>query len=503
VSDPNDTDDQSDEVAADAPEARKVPPARPPGRLLRRVSIGLLSLLLVVLVAVVAVLPGLVAEREAERQAEAKRSAPVPAPAPAPAPPPEDAQRLARDKRDAENKLGIVLRVQTELEAEGVVVWGGEDYAAALDTLAAGDVELQAGRFAAAAGHYVSVAAQLDALRASMPARLAAALEDAQAALAANDGPRARDGFAVALAIESHNTQAQQGMLRARVLEDVIALIGAGSELEARDELDAARDKYASALGLDPRSRPARAAHEAVAEKIRDRDFQAAMSVALTALEANDFAAARAALGRADAIRPGMPEVADTRLRLQLAVQRARIDSHRRAARALERDERWLQASERYAAVLAIDATAAFARAGRERSLAKARIHNELDAYLGAPGRLRAAGPRDKARRLLVAAGDPDGKVEPKLAAKVAQLGKIIENAETPMSVRLLSDNRTDVAVYKVGRFGRFSSRELQLLPGNYVAVGTRAGYRDVRVEFTLTPGQEPADVTVLCQEKI
>jgi len=502
VSDPNDTDDQSDGVHADAPETREVPSARPPGTLLRRVTIGLLCLLLVVLVAVVAVLPSLVAEREAERQAEAKKPASTPV-VPAPAPPPQDALRLAREKRDAENKLGIVLRVQTELEAEGVAVWGGEEYAAALDILATGDVELQVGRFAAAAGHYVSVAAQLDALRASMPARLAAALEDAQAALADNDGPRARDRFALALAVEPHNEQAQQGMLRARVLEDVIALIGAGSELEARGELDAARDEYASALGLDPRSRQARAAHEAVGEKIRDRDFQAAMSVALAALEADDFAAARAALGRADVIRPGTPEVADTRVRLQLAVQRARIDNHRAAARALERDERWQQASERYAAVLAIDASAAFARTGRERSLARARIHNELDAYLGAPGRLHAPGPRDNARRLLVAAGHPDDKVEPKLAAKVAQLGEHIEIAEIPLSVMLLSDNLTDVAVYKVGRFGRFSSRELHLLPGHYVAVGTRAGYRDVRVEFTLAPGQEPADVTVLCQEKI
>ena len=85
----------------------------------------------------------------------------------------------------------------------------------------------------------------------------------------------------------------------------------------------------------------------------------------------------------------------------------------------------------------------------------------------------------------------------------MAQLGEHIEIAEIPLSVMLLSDNLTDVVVYKVGRFGRFSSRELHLLPGHYVAVGTRAGYRDVRVEFTLAPGQEPADVTVLCQEKI
>ena len=71
------------------------------------------------------------------------------------------------------------------------------------------------------------------------------------------------------------------------------------------------------------------------------------------------------------------------------------------------------------------------------------------------------------------------------------------------MQVRLQSDNFTDVTVYKVGRFGRFADRDLLLPPGTYVAVGTRSGYRDVRVEFTLTAGQEPGDVSVRCQEKI
>ncbi len=69
--------------------------------------------------------------------------------------------------------------------------------------------------------------------------------------------------------------------------------------------------------------------------------------------------------------------------------------------------------------------------------------------------------------------------------------------------MQIRSDNLTDVTVYKVGRFGRFASRDLLLPPGTYVAVGTRIGYRDVRVEFTLMAGQEPAMVTVRCQEKI
>lgn len=474
--------------------------SRPPSATLRAVTIGLLCLVLLVLVGVVVVLPDLVAERATDGQESASVRSPVASPPP---PPPVDAQRLARQKREAENTLGIVLRKQTELEAQGVATWGGQDYDAALDTLAAGDAQLQAERFGEATDNYKNVSAQLDALRDAMADRLASALQAGDAALSGNNGPVARQEFELALAIDPHNARGQQGMQRARVLEDVLALIAAGSEHEAQGELDAAREQYASALALDARSAQASAALSAVVDKVRQRDFHAAMSVALTALEKGDFARSRAALTRAAAIQPAAPEVADAGRRLQLAVQASRISAHRKHALALERDERWREASERYAAVLVIDSKAAFARAGRERSLARARIHTELDAYLAALGRLSAPGPRDNARRLLAAAADLNAKTEPKLAAKVERLAKALEIAETPMQVQLRSDNLTDVTVYKVGRFGRFASRELHLPPGTYVAVGKRSGYRDVRVEFTLMSGQEPAHITVRCQEKI
>ena len=43
----------------------------------------------------------------------------------------------------------------------------------------------------------------------------------------------------------------------------------------------------------------------------------------------------------------------------------------------------------------------------------------------------------------------------------------------------------------------------MKLRPGKYVVAGTRSGYRDVRVEFTVTG--EPLDkpIVVRCQEPI
>ena len=135
--------------------------SRSPGVTLRWLTIGLLFFMLLALVGVVVVLPDLVADRVTEEQ---KPAAETPRATLAPSPPSADARRLAKEKREAEKQLGIVLRKQTELEAEGVSIWGGQDYDAALDTLATGDAELQAGQYAQAANTYGKVGVQLDAL---------------------------------------------------------------------------------------------------------------------------------------------------------------------------------------------------------------------------------------------------------------------------------------------------------------------------------------------------
>ena len=68
------------------------------------------------------------------------------------------------------------------------------------------------------------------------------------------------------------------------------------------------------------------------------------------------------------------------------------------------------------------------------------------------------------------------------------------------MSLR--SDGATEVTVYKVARLGLFEERQLELRPGQYTAVGTRRGFRDVRVVFTVSP-DNVTPVFVACSETI
>ncbi len=94
-------------------------------------------------------------------------------------------------------------------------------------------------------------------------------------------------------------------------------------------------------------------------------------------------------------------------------------------------------------------------------------------------------------------------EIGPRLGGKRDELARLLKRAATPLTVQLISDNVTSVSIYKVGKLGSFATHELSLRPGTYVAVGSRPGYRDVRLEFLVGPELEPKPVIIRCEEPI
>ncbi len=91
----------------------------------------------------------------------------------------------------------------------------------------------------------------------------------------------------------------------------------------------------------------------------------------------------------------------------------------------------------------------------------------------------------------------------PRLTEQIAQLGRLVELAATPISVQLQSDQITNVTLYRIGVLGVFASKQVELRPGTYTVVGSRDGYRDVRQTFTVRPGRDLPAISVVCVEPI
>ena len=132
---------------------------------------------------------------------------------------------------------------------------------------------------------------------------------------------------------------------------------------------------------------------------------------------------------------------------------------------------------------------------------ARAQAVQEMRDYLADPAALSEDAVFEQARTLLERAR-ADAGAGGAYRDTVDEFAALLSRAGIPVELVLVSDNATEVTVYRVGRLGSFERRALQLRPGRYnTIVGSRAGCRDVRKEIVLDAGTAP--VTIRCEERI
>jgi tetratricopeptide (TPR) repeat protein len=467
------------------------PTQRPAGRN-RRIWLAL-AILAVFGVAVVFVLPRLVATNTpvetADKAAEPALSAT------------ENTDR-AEVRRRAEQTLQQFLQLQAALQRDNAAVWAEVEWNTALQQARDGDRQFGERRFDQAAQQYASALAGLQTLQASRATRLQQALAAGWQALSDNDASLAAERFRLALAIEADHAEAQQGLARAQARPEVLQQTALAESAELGGDWAAARDAYRAALELDREYSPAAVGLERADQQYKAELFNGAMDEALRALDKGRLAAAETALQQAATIKPDAPVLRDARQRLSDARQRSALAGLRRGAADEARAENWQNAIGLYQRALKIDANAGFARRGLEQAEQRAALNQQFDRYLNDPQRLYSPEPLANAQRLLEQVPQAPAS-EPRLANKVKRLATLISAAQQPVGVQLRSDGETEVVVYRVGRLGRFTHRQLELRPGTYTVVGSRAGYRDVRREFRVQAGQPPAVIDIRCEEPV
>ena len=258
----------------------------------------------------------------------------------------------------------------------------------------------------------------------------------------------------------------------------------------------------------DPEPQPAKLAKSAeVRDPPRQRNpigdaYAEAMSVGLSAVEQGDYTEAREAFSRAVSLRSDSTEAADALAHAEEELRLAKISDLRQQARTSEQEERWHDAVKEYSAALAIDSTLRFAKEGQRQAHRRADLADRLDFHISHPERLASDQVLDEAKELVAQARtiEPGG---PKLRQQIERLEGQIQIASAPIQVTLISDNLTEVVVYRIGRLGRFERHELNLRPGTYTVVGSREGYRDVRRKLEVVPDRTPEPLTVRCEEEV
>ncbi len=388
------------------------------------------------------------------------------------------------------------------LDARAAARWATAPFAEARDAGAAAVQRFEVGDFPAATVAWTDASAKLTAIEQRQPQALKEALQAGQAALAGGQTAAARDAFNLALAIEPENAAAKAGIARAGRLDEAFAIVDAAVADERAGRLAAAEQGFRKALALDAAAPGAAEGIARIAARRSGDAYSAAMSRGFAELARGQGESARTSFREALALRPNSKEALDALAALDQGQRADALRLLEARARSAESDERWDEALAAWREAARLEPSLETAREGIARASPRAELQRRIEALNQQPERLWDPAGRAEARNLLAsaaAAGNPRAR----LAAAAGELERLAAAAQVPVRLRLESDGITQVAIYRVGQYGSFSRREVELLPGRYTVVGTRNGYRDVRREVVLPPGSAPAAVVVRCEEPI
>jgi len=462
---------------------------------------------------VIFVLPGIVEDYELplERRVEESLAvAPVPtAQRTEPGVSPFLEAQRARERKEAQDVLAELLSVQSELDELQVTRWAQTDYDAALALALQGDESYRVQEFGSARDAYQQALAQLTETKTSVPTVLEQLLISGEQALIAREADEAIAAFELAVVLEDSlvdladgesNKEAQIGLTRALALEELIALLdsaerAAGNPTQQVSLLE-------QAVELDPYSVEAQQALAQARADQQQARFAAMMSEGYAQLQAGNPQEAIARFEAAATLGVNENEARAAIVQTETEIANAKIAELQQRAQTAEANEAWQEAVVDYQAIVAIDATLPAINRALDYAEKRARLDALLIAALDSPERFAEQAVFEETRDIYFT-GRAIETPGPRLTSQLDELQVLLENSQVPVSIRFISDGLTEVTLLRVSDLGTFEQTRVDLKPGTYAAVGRRAGYREVREEFTVGFGLTPAVVIVRCSEAI
>jgi tetratricopeptide (TPR) repeat protein len=389
-----------------------------------------------------------------------------------------------------------------ELDSRAAAQWGGAEFAAARKSLDEIGGMLERRRYEGAPATLDQLTNALDAIDARVPEALNAQIAEGKRALAAGEFENARQALDTALKIDPGNQDATDWLGKVAAASGVVPTLADAENAEVARDLPRAQTLFADVLKRNPGNTAATEGLARVKRAMADNQFNAEMGAGLSALNAGRLTEARTHLERAHQIRPDSSEVAAALQRVtDTGSGRSTAELADRASR-LVSEERWTEALAIYDEALQRDPSLQFAQAGRAAAAPRAELGNRLQALIERPERLAADEVRVEAERLLARARALPNQ-GPVIRSQVSRLELLLPTFNQPIVLALESDNATEVAIQRVGFFGAFDRREVTLKPGKYTVTGKRSGFRDVRREITVSPGQAGQTIVIRCLEPI
>jgi tetratricopeptide (TPR) repeat protein len=411
-------------------------------------------------------------------------------------------EAVLAQKPIAQALLSELLAKIDELELSGVQIWAQSEWKKINTIQDEGDTAYLNRSYDMAAASYRTAMQLLIDLEVAVPSVLQQSLSQGQAAILQENKPLAISNFETALAIDGSNQLAKAGLDRALKLDKVIALSNQGKRLAEEREWIESIEAFQAALAIDSNWKPAL---EGLAASILSNDeeqFQLSLSEGYALMKEQKFEEAEVSFRKSLSIVPDSKEGQQAIEELEIQRRIVLTKSLKYKALIAEVNEEWDNAESYYETILSLDPNIQEVKDSLLRVRQRIKLINQMISFIAKAEQLNDDKLFSQAQETLKQAEAILNK-GPELIEQVSKMQQVLKVASIPLQVTLISDQKTNVVIYKKGDFGLFERQSVLLKPGIYTAKGMRIGYRDTTLRFKVDPNQSEQSFTVICREKI
>lgn len=411
-------------------------------------------------------------------------------------------EAVLAQKPIAQALLSELLAKIDELELSGVQIWAQSEWKKINTIQDEGDTAYLNRSYDMAAASYRTAMQLLIDLEVAVPSILQQSLSQGQAAILQENKPLAISNFETALAIDGSNQLAKAGLDRALKLDKVIALSNQGKRLAEEREWIESIEAFQAALAIDSNWKTALEGLTASILSNDEEQFQLSLSEGYALMKEQKFEEAEVSFRKSLSIVPDSKEGQQAIEELEIQRRIVLTKSLKYKALIAEVNEEWDNAESYYETILSLDPNIQEVKDSLLRVRQRIKLINQMISFIAKAEQLNDDKLFSQAQETLNQAEAILNK-GPELIEQVSKMQQVLKVASIPLQVTLISDQKTNVVIYKKGDFGLFERQSVLLKPGIYTAKGMRIGYRDTTLRFKVDPNQSEQSFTVICREKI
>ena len=409
-------------------------------------------------------------------------------------------------RKDAQLVLEKIVELRDLLKSKSIEKWNAEKFNIALENISIGDDLYREGEYLRSIKQYREALDQLNNLQEEAANIIESTIISANNNIEKLDSEltveQTINSINLAFAIDKNNESIKLLKERSLKLPDLFNKVMQSNQLISEQKYEDAFSVLSEAIMLDPYRKKTKTSMENLNKQIKEKTFIEFMSEGFEAMDQNNFSSARKVFNEALKTYPERPDIYDALNQLESRESSFQIKERIKNAEANENLENWSEAKKEYEALLESDNSLVSLKARLINVRIRAELDEQLENLINNPLTLRSDELHQKAKKLLKTAQGINQRGA-KLEKQIENVSKIIVQARNPIPVNFFSDNKTKVTIFKIGSLGLFEKRTIELVPGKYVALGQRIGFRDVRLDFAIEPNEVDKNISIMCVESI